>query len=245
MDSLGVGVWEIRVIMRSTVITSWVARLALVLCFGAALPAAQSDFGNYTFLLGSGFLCDPSDSSGCPATAKATQGDSYEVSGAGTFDAQNKSVKGAGTFSHKSANGNVLETGVWTVSELVSFVSYGIAPGGLLHEGRALGTPHFGPKRSTMSSGPMATGGLAVFRILLMPMYGATKAAVLQVNCALGDVPRERSVGGIRLAIEKNGGEFSEEVSGRVTFLLMRPEVRVPAKTSEQPPPESAGTLQN
>jgi transcriptional/translational regulatory protein YebC/TACO1 len=58
---------------------------------------------------------------------------------------------------------------------------------------------------------------------------------VLQVNCALGDVPHERSVEGIRLALEKNGGEFSEKVSGRVMFLTKGAEVSAPPKT----PPES------
>lgn len=140
-------------------------------------------------------------------------GDSYEISGAGTFDARNKSVKAAGTFTPKSANGNVLETGVWTASELVSFVSYGIAPSAL-HEKRPLGPPQFGPKRLTMFSGIVPTGGLAVFRILLLPMSGATRTAVLQVNCALGDVPRERSVEGIRLTFESSGNEFSDEVAG-------------------------------
>ena len=74
--------------------------LALVLF---AFPAmAQSNNSNYILLLASGFLCDPGDSSTCPATAKANPGDSYELSGAGMFDAQNKSVKAAGTYAHKS-----------------------------------------------------------------------------------------------------------------------------------------------
>jgi hypothetical protein len=199
-----------------------------------AFPAsAQSHDGNYIFLLASGFLCDQSDSSNCPATAKATQGDSYEISGAGTFDVQNKSVKAAGTFTHKSPNGNVLETGVWLTGELVSFDSYGAAPGALLRQGLAFGPAPFGPKRVPMPSGPMPTGGLAVFRIRLLPMTGPSKTAVLQVNCALGEVPRERSVEGIRLTLEKNSSEFSEEAGGRVMFLSLRPEVNVPAKPQE------------
>jgi hypothetical protein len=203
--------------------------------------AAQSNDSNYVFLLASGFLCDPGDFFTCPATAKSNQGDSYEMSGAGTFDAQTKSVKSAGTYTHKSPNGNVLETGVWTASALVSFDSYGIAPGALRQRGVALGPPQFGPKHLPMFAGPMPTGGLAVLRIRLLPMQGASKTAVLQVNCALGDVPRERSVEGIRLSFESNGGEFSEEVSGRVMFLSMRPEVSAPAKMSQQEPaPDSA-----
>ena len=65
--------------------------------------------------------------------------------------------------------------------------------------------------------------------------------AVLQVNCALGDVPRERSVEGIRLAVEKDGTEFSEEVTGRVMFLSMRPVVSTPVNTPK-PEPVPAST---
>jgi hypothetical protein len=62
-----------------------------------------------------------------------------------------------------------------------------------------------------------------------MPVSGTTKTALLQVNCALGDVPRERSVEGIRLIFEKGGIEFSEEVGGRVLFLSMQLKVSPPA----------------
>ena len=106
---------------------------------------------------------------------KSADGDSYEMSGAGTLTTQSKSVTAAGTFTHKSPDGVVLETGVWMASELVSFDSYGIAPGALMREGRALGPPQFGPMRSRMFSGSMPAGGLAVFRIRLLPMWGLAK----------------------------------------------------------------------
>ena len=195
---------------------------------------AQSTNRNYIFLLASGVLCDPGDSSTCPAVARANQGDSYELIGAGSFDTQNKSVKAAGTYTHKSPNGNVLETGVWIASELVSFNSYGIAPSALMRQGMALGPAPFSPKRLPMLSGPMPTGGLAVLRIRLLPMRGPSRTAVLQVNCALGDVPRERSVEGIRLILEGINTEFSEEVGGRVVFLALRPEVSAPSETPRQ-----------
>jgi len=202
---------------------------------------AQSSNSNYIFLLASGFLCEPGDTSTCPATAKGNQGDSFEMSGAGTFDAQNKSVKAAGTYTHRSPNGNALETGVWLADELVSFNSYGVAPNALARQGLPFGRAPFGLRRLPMSSGPMPTGGLAVFRIRFLPVQGLPTNAVLQVNCALGDVPRERSVEGIRLTLERNGSEFSEEVGGRVMFLAMRPEVSTPVKTPQQEPaPDSA-----
>jgi len=165
-------------------------------------PRAQNSASNYTFLVGSGFLCDPGDSAICPAVVKSENGDSYEMSGAGTLNTQSKSVQAAETFTHKAANGNVLETEVWIVSDLVSFDSYGIAPGALMSRERSFGPVLLGPKRLPMSLRSMPTGGLAVFRIRFLPMWGAAKTAVLQVNCTLGNMPRERSVEGIRLAFE-------------------------------------------
>jgi len=81
------------------------ALLCLALILSSLPTMAQSHDSNYILILASGFLCDPGDSSACPATAKASLGDSYDLSGAGTFDAQNKSVKAAGTFTHKAPNG--------------------------------------------------------------------------------------------------------------------------------------------
>jgi hypothetical protein len=205
--------------------------LAILAMSLAALPAmAQSGAANYAFLVGAGFLCDSGDSAPCPAVVKSADGASYDMSGAGTFAAQSKSVTAAGTFTHKSSNGNVLETGVWVASELVSFDSYGIAPGALMREGRALGPPQLGPKRLRMFSGSMPAGGLAVLRIRLIPVSGFAKNATLQVNCALGKVPPEHQVEGIRLAFEGGGVEFDEEVSGRALFLLTRPGVTAAAK---------------
>lgn len=212
----------------------------MLLCAGSA--AAQISSANYTFVVASGFLCDPGDSGSCPAVAKSANGDSYEISGAGTFDPQKKSAKAAGTFNHKSTNGNVLETGVWTASDLISFDSYGLAPATLLQKGPAFGRPNIGSiKRSPMSADLLPAGGLAIFHILLMPLSGTTNTAVLQVNCALGDVPRERSVEGIRITLGRNNSEYSVEAGGRVIFLASRPAVTMPAKpAAQEPKPEAS-----
>jgi len=204
----------------------------MFLCAGRS--RAQSTTANYAFLLASGFLCDPSDSGSCPAVAKSANGDSYEISGAGTFNTESKSVKVAGTFHHKTPNGTMIETGVWTASDLISFDSYGIAPNALHQKGPAYGGPQLGPKRMPTRAGAMPTGGLAIFRIVLVPLSEPTKTAVLQVNCALGSVPRERSVEGIRLTLEgRNSNEFLEEASGRVMFLSTRPEISQPPKAPD------------
>jgi hypothetical protein len=167
--------------------------------------------------------------------AKSADDSTYELSGAGTLAPQNKSVTAAGTFTHKSTDGVVLATGVWIASELVSFDSYGVAPGALTREGRALGPPQFGPKRLPMFSCSMPTGGRAVLRIRLIPVLGFAKNATLQVNCALGKVPPEHQVEGVRLTFERGGVEFDEEISGRALFLLTRPGASAAAKA---PAPE-------
>jgi len=205
--------------------------------FLAVVPAiAQTRNNDYILLVGSGFLCDSADSSACPAVVKSADGASYEMSGAGTLAPQRKLVTAAGTYTHKSSDGMMLETGVWVASGLVSFDSYGIAPGALLREGRAIGPTQFGPMRSRMFSGPMPAGGLAVLRIRLLPVLGLAKNATLQVNCALGKVPDEHPTEGIRLAFEGGGAEFDEEVSGRALFLLTRPGASTAAKA---PTPEA------
>ena len=208
--------------------------------FLAVMPSmAQSNTGDYIFFLASGFLCDSGDGGGCQAAVRSANGDSYEMNGAGVLNAQGKSAMASGTFAHRSSNGDLLETGVWITNELVGFDSYGIAPGALPQKGQAFGKA-IGPKGLRMPSGAMPTGGLAVFRIRLLPMSGPSTTAVLQVNCALGNVPRERSVEGIRLKLERNDAEYLEELGGRVMFLAMRPEVSTPAKESEEKAPETS-----
>ena len=207
---------------------------SVILFLRVGSARAQTSSPNYTFVVASGFLCGPGDSGSCPAVARSLNGDSYEISGAGSFDPRTKSVKAAGTFNHKSTNGNVLETGVWTASDLVSFGSYGVAPAALMQKGAAFGGPQVGPKRLPIFARPLPSGGLAIFRIMLVPLSGPTKTAVLQVNCALGDVPRERFVEGIRITLERDNSEYSEEVGARVMFLALRPGLGTPAKIAEQ-----------
>src|SRR5215469_14252364 len=194
------------------------ARCLAILLFASSMVGQNND-GKFLLLLASGFLCDSGEASSCPATAKSNQGDSYEMTGAGTLEVQSKSVRAAGTYTHKSPSGNALETGVWLADELLSFNSYGPAPNVLPRQGLGFAPSLFVLKRLPMPQGPVPTGGLAVLRIRLLPLQGPSRNAVLQVNCALGDVPRERSVEGIRLSIEGNANDFSEEGSGRVMFL--------------------------
>ena len=202
------------------------ASCLLFLLFSAGPARAQTNSESYTLFVASGFLCDSNQSPSCLAVAKSPNGDTYEISGAGAFSPLTKSVKAAGAFSHRASNGNMLETGVWIASDLVSFSSYGTAPATVLPKGPAFGNVQSGPRRPLMSPGAAPTGGLAVFHVLLIPVSGTSKTAVLQVNSALGDVPRERSMEGIRLSLNKNSVEYSEEASGRVMFLATKSAAR-------------------
>jgi hypothetical protein len=224
---------------------AWTAGIILA-TFLVAIPArAQSNSGDYLFFVGSGFLCPSSDSSSCPAVAKSAGDSTYELSGAGMFNTKSKSVTATGTFTRKSPNGNSTETGIWMANELVSFDSYGVARDVLMREGSAFGPSEFGPRRMPMLSGSMPSEGLAVIRIRLLPMWGPSRAAVLQVNCALGKVPDERQTEGIRLSFEGGGGEFDQEISGRTMFVLTRLGASPPPKSpttgdETNPPPAQA-----
>jgi hypothetical protein len=236
---------SMRSFMRTIVAklnVTMVAAPILTLFLGAAPLSAQNLAPEYTVLVASGFLCD---SGSCPAGAKSVNGDTYEITGAGTFNAQTKSVSAAGTFTHKIPNGTVVEAGVWTSNQLISFDLYGAAPNALRQRGIVAGVPGFRPNPLPMSFSPTPIGGLAVFRIRLLPASGMSMGAVLQVNCALADAPRDRSADGIRLKLEKNPTEFSEELGGSVMFLAMPPQSPAPGKGKQQEPDSGATPTPN
>jgi hypothetical protein len=219
-----------------------VVALILTLFLAAAPLSAQNPAPEYSFVVASGFLCD---SGSCPAVARSERRDTYEFTGAGTFNAQTKAVSAAGTFTHKIPNGTVVEAGVWTSHQLISFDTYGAAPNALRQRGIA-GVPGFGTNPSPMSFSPVPVGGLAVFRIRMLPASGMPTSAVLQVNCALADAPRDRSADGIRLRLENSPTEFSDELGGSVMFLAMPPQAGAPSKSKQQEPgPDATPTPNN
>ena len=156
------------------------------------LPANTTATANYNFLIASGFLCDPNDSTACPAVAKADNGETIEITGAGTLDLAGKSVTAAGAFTQKMPTGDIVTTGVWTATGLVSFESYGIDPGALLRDYsqfRRLGPLPMGRgmmpgPMAGLAAGPIAAGGVAVIRIRLLADAGSPGDAILRVDCA-------------------------------------------------------------
>jgi hypothetical protein len=204
-------------------------------------PRSTAATANYNFLIGSGFLCGTDDSTACPAVARAANQETIEISGAGTLGLANKSVTAAGAFIERTPTGEIVTAGVWTTMGLVSFESYGIAPGALQLDYpklRAFGALPMGKMpgpMAAMMAGPIAAGGLATVRIRLWPDAGIPRDAMLQVNCAKGKVPAGEQSDGVRLTIT-GGPEFDEEISGRALFLVQRP-----GPNSEWKDPTTAG----
>ena len=197
-------------------------------------PANTTATANYNFLIASGFLCDPNDSAQCPAVTRAADGETIEISGAGTLGLANKSVTAAGAFTEKTPTGEIVATGVWTATELASFESYGLDPGALLRDypqfrrlglfvmaGLKMPGPMAGPMAG-LAAGPIAAGGVAVIRIRLLADAGSPGDAILRVDCAKGKVPEDEQSDGVRLDVT-GGSAFEEPVSGRTLFLLQRP----------------------
>ena len=206
----------------------------IMLVLATAIPASpaspDTSSVDYSFLVGSGFVCDPDDSSTCPAVAQARNGDTIEISGAGTMNPSSKTVVATGAFTHKTAKGEILETGIWKATELVKFNSYGIAPGALLRGNRKFKSFGLFPMGLDILAGPMPAGGLALLRIQLVPDAGKPKEAFLQVNCAIGKVPENQQGDGIRLAAQEEDLKFDQKVSGRTLFMLRKPQVNVTPK---------------
>jgi hypothetical protein len=198
---------------------------------------------NYNLLIASGFLCEDAD--GCPAVAQAADGETIEITGAGTFALADKSVTAAGAFTQKTSSGAITATGVWTATRVVRFKPYGIAPFALLRDYPqlrtaglfAMGRPMMpglmmpGLMMAGLMAGPLAAGGLAVIRIRLLPDAGVPQDALLQVSCAKSKAPETEQTDGVKLTIS-GGPAFNLPVSGRAVFLLLRPMPNFPWKAT-------------
>jgi hypothetical protein len=175
---------------------SLIVMLALVLAgLGNTSVAADSGAATYNYRIGTGVLCGL-DPSACPDVTMAANGDTIEITGAGTLSIHPKSVSGGGDFTHHFAGGGSV-SGTWTVKKLLGFTGYGCGGGGLPDD---------------------FCGGQAVIRVELF--VGGTHVAdgTLQVDCLLGTFPAGADEG-VRLAVQ-GGPNFNKEVSGFTLFLL-------------------------
>jgi hypothetical protein len=80
---------------RRSVLTSLIM-LVLATALRASPASPDRNSADYNFLAASGFVCDPRDSSACPAVAQAVNGDAIEISGAGTLNPSSKAVAAMG-----------------------------------------------------------------------------------------------------------------------------------------------------
>lgn len=129
---------------------------------------------------------------------RASNGDRIELEGTGPLSIHPKSAGGGGTFVHTNAVGAVLAAGTYTVTELLSFQSYGPSP----------------------VLPPTFSTGKAQFRVELVPA-GTTLVieGLLDVECRLPgvDVPGG-IVEGARLVIP-GVANFNKPESGGTLFI--------------------------
>jgi hypothetical protein len=137
-----------------------------------------------------------------PAKAMAPNGDIIELSGTGTLSVFPKAVTGGGTFTHKDADGNVIGSGDWTATALVSFQDYGASPvAGFPADFRA---------------------GNALIRVHLTAAGGAVQLdGTLRITCHLPetDVPGG-FVEGVRLEVDR-ALNFNQEAGGATLFIAL------------------------
>jgi hypothetical protein len=181
---------------------AFIVALALALAFPLGSVSADSETVEYDYLAGTGLLCGLPIPNPCPDIAMAPSGDTVEITGEGTFTVHpNMSLAGGGTFTHKDAAGNVLGSGEWTATELISFHSYG--------SGEAQGLPS------------NFWGGQAQLRVNLIVGGAVVGEGILVIDCELGKVPGGAAEGVTLLVYDSPLGpiHFNKSVSGITIFL--------------------------
>jgi len=174
------------------------AFVAVLVLLVASIGNAFADSGSatYDYLIGTGILCGL-DPTACPAIAMADNGDTIEITGAGTLSIHPKSATGGGAFVHKDAAGNVLGGGTWAAQKLLSFIGYGCGGPGLPDD---------------------FCGGRATLQVHLVATSGLESNGILQVDCLIGSFPAG-AVEGIRLVIQALDFNFNKEISGLTLFI--------------------------
>ena len=180
-----------------------VVLLAALCGLPAASASADSGSASYQYLIGTGVLCTLGIPNACPDVARAPNGDTIALAGQGTLSIHPQSVTGGGTFTHRSATGQVLGKGTWTALDLLAFQDYG---------------------PSTDPTFPATfRAGRALIRIHLSPAAGGPGFnGILEVTCHLpGAKVPQGGEEGIRLNVQ-GVANFHETVSG-VTLFIRQP----------------------
>ncbi|MBI2631704.1 hypothetical protein HYW75_01755 [Candidatus Pacearchaeota archaeon] len=166
--------------------------LLFVLFFSWSVFATHTP-KNYTFIIGK----EPVEG---PDISMARNGDTITLTGEGTFGTFPKMATGGGTFVHKNADGDVLGTGKWAATKLISFQPYGNAS--------AQGFPD------------NLEGGRVLLKVILDPdSVGPSFDGTLRITCLLGNKIPLKAKEGVRLDVRQIPINFNEEVSGETVFI--------------------------
>ena len=182
--------------MKISILGIAIAATALLSLLSMSPVAADSGQRNYQFLVGSGSLCELAPDA-CPDVSMASNGDTVQIAGAGSFSLHSSSATGGGTFVHKALSGETKAAGTWIVLSFLAFHSFGNAvPQGL---------------PSSLE------GGQLVLLVQLQVNGTPVHNAILNVDCELGSAPHGQSEG-ITLAVQ-NAINFDKKVSGFTVFI--------------------------
>jgi hypothetical protein len=138
--------------------------------------------------------------------ARASNGDTVEVSGEGTFDVASKQATGDGTFEHRTRSGDLVGKGTVEVHRIVAFQFYGC--------GVIFGEP----------IPPDYCGGRAIMEAHLVghlasdPSVTIEADALLTIECEIG-YPPSGSSEGVTLNV-KDFINFNKHVEGENLFVM-------------------------
>jgi hypothetical protein len=149
------------------------------------------------------------------SVARASNGDTIEVSGAGSFNMQPKSVSGDApvieaafgsvprTFIHRDAQGNVLAEGTWESTAVLAYRSFGPATE---EQNAELGLP------------AGSEGGEVLIKVALFVDGAHVADGILTIVCELGKPPKNSEEATL-LLVQGTSLNFNEVVSGDNIFI--------------------------
>jgi hypothetical protein len=149
------------------------------------------------------------------SVARAANGDTIAVSGAGTFSLQTKGVSGEAelieaafgsiprTFTHRDAHGHVLAEGTWELSAVLSYRSFGPATDEQVAE---LGLPDG------------SEGGKLMVKVALLVSGAHVHDGILTIVCELGQPPKHSEEATL-LLVQGTSLNFNDVVSGDNIFI--------------------------
>jgi len=179
----------------------------LFVAFGTALGGAPAVAGSKTATISFGTL---------ESVARAANGDTVEMNGDGSFTLQPKSISGDGgavaaafgdvprTFTHRDSNGNVLASGTWEPTAVLSDRSFGPAT--------AEQIAFFG------GLPPGSEGGKVMFQVALFVGGVHVHDGIITIVCELG-VPPKHAVESTLLLVQDTIYNFNAPVSGDNIFI--------------------------